>query len=167
MLCFPSFIYYFYCIFVGQIIKPDYLWRAEQKNSFQVSFYKPTNLKLSERLNIMCPSQDLLETWGDVTYSTVRQSWRKLSIFSRDGQLCVYCLGASGCKNLSLDHVIPQVHGGPNVPSNFVTACISCNSTKKHASLEVLCERLERKGISSEGLIERTRAAQSAPWSKP
>ena len=114
----------------------------------------------------MCPSSDLLEVWGDVTYSTVRQSWRKLSIFSRDGQLCVYCLGASGCKNLSLDHVIPQVHGGPNIPSNFVTACISCNSTKKHASLEVLCERLERKGISSEGLIERTRAAQSAPWSK-
>ena len=65
---------------------------------------------------------------------------------------------------MSLDHVVPQIQGGSSQPDNLVVACISCNSTKKHMSLEVLCERLERKGISSEGLIERTHSQRLTDW---
>lgn len=51
----------------------------------------------------------------------------KESVFSRDGYACVYC---GSPLNLSLDHVIPQSRGGEHSPSNLVTACRSCNSSK-------------------------------------
>lgn len=48
-------------------------------------------------------------------------------VFARDGFACVYC---SSPLNLTLDHVIPQSRGGSHEPSNLVTACRSCNSSK-------------------------------------
>ena len=40
---------------------------------------------------------------------------------------CCYC----GCKTkLSLDHMIPQLKGGPDAADNITYACRSCNSSK-------------------------------------
>jgi 5-methylcytosine-specific restriction endonuclease McrA len=54
-------------------------------------------------------------------------------VFNRDGYRCVYC---GSTLKLSLDHVIPQSKGGSHDPSNLVTACKSCNCSKKDQSLE-------------------------------
>lgn len=40
---------------------------------------------------------------------------------------CIYC-GAT--ENLTFDHLIPQSEGGPDIISNQVPACQSCNSSK-------------------------------------
>lgn len=40
---------------------------------------------------------------------------------------CIYC---GSKENLSIDHLIPRVRGGPDIPDNAVQACRHCNSSK-------------------------------------
>lgn len=60
----------------------------------------------------------------------------KRSIWERDNYRCHYCgiEVAPMAKNLpvkaTVDHVIPKKKGGPNIPTNLVTACVKCNSHK-------------------------------------
>jgi 5-methylcytosine-specific restriction endonuclease McrA len=51
----------------------------------------------------------------------------RLSIFARDGFMCVYC-GTS--YRPTIDHRIPRSRGGRTVPDNLVTACWDCNHRK-------------------------------------
>ncbi len=45
---------------------------------------------------------------------------------------CCYC----GCETkLSLDHMIPQLKGGPDAADNITYACKSCNSSKGHKDM--------------------------------
>ena len=55
----------------------------------------------------------------------------RLAIYIRDGFACVYC-GATVEEGtqLTLDHVKPVSKGGDNAPTNLVTACIRCNSSR-------------------------------------
>jgi 5-methylcytosine-specific restriction endonuclease McrA len=55
---------------------------------------------------------------------------------------CSYCGGPGG----SVDHVVPSVHGGPNVWDNFTGVCSSCNQSKRSRSL---LEFLAGRGLSS------------------
>ncbi|MDP2661878.1 MAG: HNH endonuclease [Dehalococcoidia bacterium] len=48
-------------------------------------------------------------------------------VFKRDGYKCVKC-GAES--DLTVDHIIPVIAGGPNEESNFQTLCKTCNSRK-------------------------------------
>lgn len=45
----------------------------------------------------------------------------------RGMQQCTYCGGTEG---LTFDHLIPVSRGGPNIASNLVPACKSCNCSK-------------------------------------
>jgi len=40
---------------------------------------------------------------------------------------CVYC---GRRRNLTLDHILPQSRGGPDIPDNAVWVCSRCNSSK-------------------------------------
>lgn len=51
----------------------------------------------------------------------------RLAIYERDGHKCLKC-GAT--EKLSLDHIVPAVHGGATTPGNLRTLCGSCNSAK-------------------------------------
>lgn len=55
------------------------------------------------------------------------------NVFKRDNYECVYC---GSCKNLTIDHVIPQSKGGKDSWDNLVTACRSCNAEKADLTLE-------------------------------
>jgi hypothetical protein len=57
--------------------------------------------------------------------------WMRLRrlIFERDNYTCQYC-GARGVR-LECDHVHPVSRGGLDHPSNLVTACFSCNRSKR------------------------------------
>lgn len=54
----------------------------------------------------------------------------KQNIFLRDEYKCQYCYTNVSRKTATLDHVLPQSHGGKNIWENCTTACSSCNSKK-------------------------------------
>ena len=66
---------------------------------------------------------------------------RRLALYVRDGFACVYC-GASVEQDgaqLSLDHLICNVHGGSNKSDNLVTSCRRCNSSRSDRSVTDFC----------------------------
>lgn len=65
------------------------------------------------------PDRPLSHIWNDL----------RSRIFKRDDYTCAYC-GARGVR-LECDHVIPVSRGGSHEESNLVTACFSCNRSKR------------------------------------
>jgi 5-methylcytosine-specific restriction endonuclease McrA len=49
-------------------------------------------------------------------------------VFRRDNYTCQYC--GRHATNLTVDHVVPKILGGPHTWTNVVTACPSCNHRK-------------------------------------
>lgn len=54
----------------------------------------------------------------------------KQNVFLRDEYRCQYCGTDVSRKSATLDHVLPQSHGGRSVWENCTTACSVCNSRK-------------------------------------
>lgn len=54
----------------------------------------------------------------------------RFEILRRDGHTCRYCGAKAPDVQLEVDHVIATTLGGPDEPSNLVTACEDCNSGK-------------------------------------
>ena len=54
----------------------------------------------------------------------------RTNIFLRDQFTCQYCGRKKNKIELTLDHVIPSVQGGPKTWENIVTACMLCNQKK-------------------------------------
>lgn len=56
---------------------------------------------------------------------------KRLAIYLRDGMACAYCGSAieDGIQ-LTLDHLTPYSLGGSNQPTNLVTCCMKCNSSR-------------------------------------
>jgi endonuclease I len=49
---------------------------------------------------------------------------------------CAYCgAGIEQCDRLTLDHLKPHSKGGTNAPTNLVTCCLSCNSSRGNRSV--------------------------------
>jgi len=48
-------------------------------------------------------------------------------IFERDGYKCLEC---GSKRNLSIDHIIPEIKGGGINPGNLQTLCVKCNLKK-------------------------------------
>ena len=61
------------------------------------------------------------------------------SIKRHQGYQCLCCLKVEPVIRLTIDHVIPLKHGGPNWPSNLQGLCKPCNSRKstKHTDYRV------------------------------
>lgn len=111
-----------------------------------VSWQKAMQLLFQEKVEV-------LEEYDDRTIRTVSVTFRmpavmrlrkfiplnkkkniirfsRTNIFIRDQHCCQYCGRKRGSKELTLDHVIPAVQGGPKNWENIVTACIQCNQRK-------------------------------------
>jgi 5-methylcytosine-specific restriction endonuclease McrA len=58
------------------------------------------------------------------------QGWKALRefMFRVDNFTCQYCRRAGGF--LVVDHILPRSRGGGDEPTNLVTACLACNSSK-------------------------------------
>lgn len=59
---------------------------------------------------------------------------KRLAIYIRDGERCVYCAQPAGVgvqAALTLDHIVPRGEGGTNDPSNLLTACRLCNCSRR------------------------------------
>lgn len=66
-----------------------------------------------------------------------RHTIRRLDIFNRDGYQCWICeeqcdpsLQVPHPRAATVDHLIPQHHGGTHDPDNLATAHMSCNSSR-------------------------------------
>ena len=64
-------------------------------------------------------------------------------LFRRDGHICMYCGHRFDDGNLTRDHIIPKVQGGPDSWTNVVAACARCNHRKggrtpEQADMELL-----------------------------
>jgi len=60
----------------------------------------------------------------------IRQE-KRLAIYLRDGLACCYCgQGIEDDAKMTLDHLKPYSSGGSNEPSNLVTCCHRCNSSR-------------------------------------
>ena len=69
-----------------------------------------------------------------------RQSTR-LAIYIRDGMACVYCGGTvEDGGHFTLDHLTPVSRGGDNKPTNLVTACTRCNSSRGTRSVAAFAQ---------------------------
>jgi 5-methylcytosine-specific restriction endonuclease McrA len=77
--------------------------------------------KRSERLERMYPSSS-----NGYKKKKISQTLH-MQVYERDGFSCVAC-GVQ--KNLSLDHIKPEVLGGESTLENLQTMCTSCNSRK-------------------------------------
>lgn len=67
----------------------------------------------------------------------------RLALYLRDGMACVYCgqsVEQKGGVILTLDHIVPRELGGDNKPSNLITACHRCNSSRGKRSVNVFCK---------------------------
>lgn len=59
----------------------------------------------------------------------------RFAVYHRDGFRCVYCKPAKRAYDgvgLTLDHLISRKDGGDHDPTNLVTACTKCNSSRQH-----------------------------------
>ena len=65
----------------------------------------------------------------------IRQTTR-LAIYLRDGLACAWCgAAAEDGAQLTLDHLVAHCRGGSNRPTNLVTACHRCNSSRGKRSV--------------------------------
>ncbi len=57
-----------------------------------------------------------------------RRRLSRREVFYRDRFMCQYC--GRETRELTLDHVVPRVHGGIHAWDNVVAACVPCNHRK-------------------------------------
>lgn len=51
----------------------------------------------------------------------------RAAVFDRDGRNCLFC---DATADLTLDHIIPYSHGGPDTVENLRVLCRRCNSIR-------------------------------------
>jgi 5-methylcytosine-specific restriction endonuclease McrA len=70
-------------------------------------------------------------------------------ILARDGARCVWCRRplAAGDRELTFDHVIPRVKGGPAWAENEVAACRACNRRRGHRAPTQFLEDCAERGL--------------------
>ena len=74
---------------------------------------------------------------------------RLLRSLERDGQECVWCRRPlpAGHRDLSVEHVVPRLKGGPAWAENEVVACRSCNRARGHTAPAAWLEACEARGL--------------------
>jgi 5-methylcytosine-specific restriction endonuclease McrA len=70
------------------------------------------------------------------------------TIYRSDAEACIYC-GATEENSgmpLTLDHIQCRVAGGGHAPSNLLTCCYHCNSSRQETPMPRWLRRLEKAG---------------------
>jgi len=83
---------------------------------------------------------------------------KRLAIYLRDGEACIWCGHTlEDGAELTLDHLIPCELGGDNSEKNLVTACRSCNCSRRDLTVRQWLVVLKDKGIDITGLSVKVR----------
>jgi 5-methylcytosine-specific restriction endonuclease McrA len=75
---------------------------------------------------------------------------RLAAILARDGAECVWCRRkpAPGSRELTFEHVVPRLKGGPAWAENEVPACRACNRRRGHLAPSAFLADCEARGLS-------------------
>jgi 5-methylcytosine-specific restriction endonuclease McrA len=75
---------------------------------------------------------------------------RLAAILARDGAECVWCRRplARHDRDLTFEHVIPRLKGGPAWAENEVPACRACNRRRGHRAPSAFLEDCEARGLA-------------------
>ena len=76
----------------------------------------------------------------------------RTKIYERDDYTCQYCLNQFERSSLTLEHIVPVNKGGIDDPINYITACRSCNSSKRDEMLEEFLSRRNDLDVTPEDL---------------
>lgn len=85
------------------------------------------------------------------------RSRKRWAIYHRDGFRCVYCAKAPENEPLTLDHLVARENCGTNEPSNLVTCCVSCNTSKKDLTFRRWLKLLRERGVNTAPVHRRIR----------
>jgi hypothetical protein len=80
-------------------------------------------------------------------------------ILARDGEECVWCRRplARGHRDLSVEHVVPRLKGGPAWAENEVPACRACNRARGHVAPALWLADCEARGLRpNRAAVERS-----------
>lgn len=105
----------------------------------------PTDILIHKALGIYAPSVIRLRTYRHVPIRM--QVTSRKNIFLRDGHRCQYCGKRFEPQRLTLDHIIPRAHGGPNTWDNLVACCEADNRKKGDQLLEECGMKLIRRPL--------------------
>jgi 5-methylcytosine-specific restriction endonuclease McrA len=64
-------------------------------------------------------------------YATAEYKRNRKIILEQSQYLCHYCNGPAN----TADHILPVSRGGGNELANLLSACVSCNSTRKNKTM--------------------------------
>lgn len=95
------------------------------------------------RVEIAVPRIIRLLGYDRLPEQTVKLNRRNL--FARDRNQCQYCGRHFPTADLSIDHVVPRAHGGPDTWDNLVCACVRCNARKGGRTPDQAGMKLYRK----------------------
>lgn len=75
---------------------------------------------------------------------------RMAAILRRDGGCCVWCSRplALGDPDLSFEHVVPRLKGGPAWAENEVPACRACNRRRGHQAPSLFAADCQARGLA-------------------
>ena len=87
---------------------------------------------------------------------------KREKIYTSDGHRCCYCgdsIHDTAGMVLTLDHIVPCELGGDNKATNLVTACRSCNSSKRALPLGQFLMVLQDRGVDTDAVKKNVRNA--------
>lgn len=76
----------------------------------------------------------------------------RTEIYERDDYTCQYCQNQFKRDSLTIEHIVPVNKKGINDRINYITACRSCNSSKRDEVLSEFLERRDDLNVSAEDL---------------
>lgn len=104
-----------------------------------------------------------------------RSRRKRLRIFHRDQNTCLYCERVFEPLDLTLDHIIPASRGGTNLDTNLATSCNPCQNRKGDRSVAVmgltfahavrlspafLAWKMQVRGLTDEQVAERAKTVK-------
>ena len=88
---------------------------------------------------------------------------KRLALYLRDDFRCTYCdrdLHHVAPQDLTLDHIRPLSAGGSNDPTNLITACRSCNCSRRSDSVHHFA------GVDGKAILARIHRQTRRSWEK-
>ncbi len=89
-----------------------------------------TNARTGRRSELVVPPILALHGAARINLFDCVPAYGKAKVFRRDRHTCAYCGQVFRERDLTVDHIVPESHGGPLSWMNTVAACRGCNGMK-------------------------------------